>query len=504
MKIKKQFIFSGIFKKLNEEDTHPLEITNANIRCYTNGMVLIEVNSTIKQRIHDKKIFETASTASSDAANRHLANLVTYVMNNNLQAVREEGLETDYEVKKRYEGDYGIEGETTEGLKIKAVIAEAGFKITVKADDTKSIEEEVSYPIKLKNLYINHNLYSEGEGKVQEVVYGLGNIEILHNFSAKIENSETELHIESVPSDKSLKISGFLSAEMTIKNVSENEQCSYENYCAWLISLLSLASGHCVVQVYEIKTIQYKNSLIGSEYWSGRELFDEARGIAVIQLPDLESFIKQCAKKLNRDIFIDRGLGLGLSWYIETFRNNVVQVNFVLLCTVLETLKSNHFNFSSSILLETKFYNKIVEEILQTLSIFEKEVGEDELEKYHNFTKKFKITLTDNPLNRLGTFARNLKEMFDDYGVAHGDLYPEKLDFVKTRNNLIHGNKGSDEENLAPALHKLSTLIVRVFLALLGYEGRYMESRKIEINDQSGYSRHGFICRNYPLESSNK
>lgn len=41
MEIKKQFKFSGIFRKFHEEDSKPIEISNANILCYTNGHIFL-------------------------------------------------------------------------------------------------------------------------------------------------------------------------------------------------------------------------------------------------------------------------------------------------------------------------------------------------------------------------------------------------------------------------------------------------------------------------------
>ena len=77
---------------------------------------------------------------------------------------------------------------------------------------------------------------------------------------------------------------------------------------------------------------------IKREYWPGSELLNEAKGRSVIQSPNLPLFIQQCAKKLNWDTFNDKGLGLALYWYIDTFVSIKSEVNFLTLCTVLEIL----------------------------------------------------------------------------------------------------------------------------------------------------------------------
>jgi hypothetical protein len=60
MEIKKQFTFSGIFKKIYEIDTKIIKISNANIFCYTNGSVLIEISHEVNHEINHKKFRESA------------------------------------------------------------------------------------------------------------------------------------------------------------------------------------------------------------------------------------------------------------------------------------------------------------------------------------------------------------------------------------------------------------------------------------------------------------
>ena len=159
---------------------------------------------------------------------------------------------------------------------------------------------------------------------------------MFYQFSANIGNFDTEIDIKSVTNQANRRKTGFLSAEMKIKNVDKNEQNSYENYGNWIIYLLSLVSGHCVDKIYKIEGIMDEKFNIKREYWPGSELLNEAKGRSVIQSPDLPLFIQQCAKKLNWDTFNDKGLGLALYWYIDTFVSIKSEVNFLTLCTVLE------------------------------------------------------------------------------------------------------------------------------------------------------------------------
>lgn len=364
MELKKQFTFSGIFNKFHEEDPHPIEINDANIYCYVNGNIWIEINSQVNQHINHKRFYECAPIYQFKDVTREQVD--------RLSLSELAGLEKEM-VQPRYDGDYEIEGKTVEGWKIKAVIAEANLQGTFGVDNSENIEEEGKSQVRLRDLDIDYNLDSLEEGGTQEIVYGLANIEVRDNFSAQIGNLEAEMCIKSVSTRESTNKSGILSAEMTFRNIRENEQDSYETYCAWLISLLSLASGHCVAHIYRIEAVRYEQHFqIKSEYWSGRKLRSEARGIAVIHSPDLYLFMQQSAKNLTGETFSDKGVGLALTWYIDTFVSPIAEVNFLLLCTVLESLKEASFSKASKKkLLSKNLSKKIREKILKVVSDFQ-------------------------------------------------------------------------------------------------------------------------------------
>ncbi len=484
--------FSGIFKKFNEEDTHPIQINEANIYCYVNGNICIEINSQVNQHINHKRFYECAPIYQFKDVTREQVDLLSFS--------ELAGLEREM-VPARYDGDYEIEGKTVEGWKIKAVIAEANLQVTLGFDNSESIEEEGKSQVRLRDLDIDYNLDSLEEGGTQEIVYGLANIEVRDNFSAQIGNLEAEMCIKSVSTRESTNKSGILSAEMTLRNIRENEQDSYETYCAWLISLLSLASGHCVAHIYRIEAVRYEQHFrIKSEYWSGRKLRSEARGIAVIHSPDLYLFMQQCAKKMTWETFSDKGVGLALIWYIDTFVSPMAEVNFLLLCTVLESLSKKHSDNASKRLLPKNTYKQIREKILKIVSDSQQDIDNpDDIEKYKVFSSKVKKSFACGSYNQIGDLQTSLKEMFKTYSVPYEDLFP-KLEFIKIRNKIVH--EGFGGVDVALELRKLSNLVVRVFLAILGYQGNYMESIKIEIDDPSGRSKHGLICRSFPFIAS--
>ncbi|MBD1827261.1 hypothetical protein H6F71_07365 [Microcoleus sp. FACHB-61] len=491
MELKKHFTFSGIFKKFHEEDTQPIQINDANIYCYVNGNILIEINSQVNQHINEKRFYESEPIYQLKGVTREQPDI--------RQFWELDGLEREI-VQQAYEGDYEIEGKTVEGWKIKAIIADANFQVTLGVDNSENIEQEGKSLVRLRDLDIDYNLDSLEEGGTQEIVYGLANIEVIHNLSAQIGNLEAEMCIESVSTRESTNKSGILSAEMTLRKIRENEQYSYETYCAWLISLLSLASGHCVDKIYSIKGVRYEHFQIKSEYWSGRKLRSEARGIAVIQSPHLYQFMQQCAKNLTGETFSDKGVGLALSWYIDTFVSPMAAVNFLLLCTVLESLNKKHSSHASKSLLPTNIYRQIRHQILKVVSDFPQGINnQDDLKKYNIFALKVEKSFASGSYNQIGNLRTSLKEMFKTYSVPYEDLFPE-LEFITIRDKIVH--EGFGGVDVALELRKLSNLVVRVFLAILGYQGNYMESIKIEIDDPLGRSKHGLICRSFPFIAS--
>lgn len=339
MEIKKQFKFSGIFKKLHEEDSKPIEISNANVFCYTNGNIFLEVNAQVNQCIGKKLRFE------------------------------------------KYEGDYIIEGKTIEGWEISAKLANKSYSYTVVK--SKNINQQSRHKFKLIHLYVNYNLDFLEENGSQEVIYGLTNVEILYEFSAKIDNLDTEVFIKPIYPQQNQQNNNLWNAEIRLKNIQTSEQVSSDMYATWIRYLLSIASGRCVSLMYKIEGRKKDNFQIKTEYWSGSQLSNNIGGIVVIDPFNLPSFIEQSAKKLNWNTFNDKGLRLALYWYIDTFVSTKSEVNFLTLCTVLEILNKRHSNNSSKRLLPKEIYKQIRKEIIETISNFKDNIdNKDYLEQY--------------------------------------------------------------------------------------------------------------------------
>ena len=489
MELKRQFTFSGTFKKFHEEDIKPIEIYNASIYCYINGTVLIEVGCEINQHINSKVFYNSCPIYRPKNLPDDKLDI--------LSILQLDSFEKEL-VQQPYEGDYEIEGKTVEGWQIQAIVRDTNFKV----GNSEKVEKEQKHQIGLRDLCIDYNPDLQKEGKIQEISYGLANIEIINSFSTKISNLEAEIYFVPVATRINKNISGTLSAEMKLRNIYEDKPDSYETYSSWLTSLLSLASGNCIEQIYRIKTVRCKELHMKSEYWSGRGLRDEGREIEVIQSPQLYPFIQQCAAKLTKEIFSEEGTGLGLalSWYISTFVSTVAEVNFLLLCTVLESLNKKYSKNASKRLISKQKYKKIREKILEIISESKRDIdNETELTSYKIFEIKVRKYFEDASCNQVGSLRNSLKEMFKSYNVPYEDLFPD-LEFIKVRDDIVHEGFGKIDVDVEH--RKLSNLVVRVFLAILGYQGDYMESTKIEMDDKFGQNRHGLICRSFPLAIS--
>lgn len=493
MEIKKQFKFSGIFRKLQEEDSKPIEISNANVLCYTNGHIFLEVNAQVTQYINEKLFLEQAPLYQSKDKTRQ------YEQQDPLDLLSFDWSEAEL-IQKAYEGNYGIQGQTVEGWKITAILANHSFTVSFTVGNVNNVNPEDKSKLRFKALYIDYNLEMLKEKETEEIIYGLANIEVFYQFSANIGNLDTEIDIKSVITKENRRKTGILSAEMRLKNVDKTEQDTYENYSYWIIYLLSLASGHYVDKIYKIEGIMDEKFKIKREYWTGLELLNKAKGRAVIQSPDVPLFIQQCAKKLNWDTFNDKGLSLALYWYIDTFVSTKSEVNFLTLCTVLEILNKRHSNNSSKRLLPKEIYKQIRKEIIETISNFKDNIdNKDYLEQYNKFEIKVNKSFESGSYNQMGSLQTTLKKMLNYYHVPYEDLFPE-LEFIKIRDKIVH--EGFSEAYIVKEWIKLSNLVVRVFLAMLEYEGNYMESRNIDLDDNFEHKKYGLICKSFPFTTS--
>lgn len=407
MEIQKQFSFVGNLKKLHEDDNQPIENFSAGIQCHKNGNIFLEINSMIYKKLTHKRFYETTPIYRFVNAPKFTED----EMADPFFLLQLDGLEEEL-VQEPYEGEYIIEGKTIEKWVVKAKIAEPNFTISFKNEDEReSVDDIQSHLIRLSNLYIDYHPDYTEEGRKIEVVYGLSNLELIHNFiSTQFLDSKYELNLSFIARND--KNNETLSAEMILRAIEDNcEEIPYNTYFAWFELLISFATGKCLKEVYRIETIQFENKQKKVEFWSGSQIFRKGGGIAVIQQAYLPLFIQQCASKVTWNNFSDKGLGSALRWYAESFTSSTVSVQFILLCTVLETLNKHHSSESSSRLIPKSVYKEIRRRVLEILNEYEQSLdGEEVTLKYRIFKAKVEQSFGGS-FNQIGNLRTSLEEM---------------------------------------------------------------------------------------------
>jgi hypothetical protein len=491
MEFQKQFSFVGSFRKKHGEDDSPIESVTAKIYCNKNGIVFLEVDSETNEKVSHKRLFEHATIKfknSSDAKENDLLDPFLSFQFSNL----EEEL-----VQPPYEGDYLIEGKSNEGWTISANIADANFEVSFSNEDSiKSLENEQRHLIRLSELHVDYNPENSAS-QIFEAKYGLSNLSLFCDFSTLFLNSKHKLILTSILVKQEPKTE-ILSAEMILKNIDKEklEENAYNTYAVWFQLLISFATGESIGEIYRVETSLNGDMEKKVEYWSGRRNLRKGSGIAVFQQPYVHLFIEQCASKVTWNLFAEKGLGSALRWYVQKFETNVAPVEFILLCTVLETLNKHHLSNQSRRLIPTSIHKKIREEIINILNQYEMRNDKGEvLTEYRIFESKVKTTIDNGALNRVGPLRANLKQMIEFYEVPYQDLFPE-LEFIEIRDKIVHEGYGGPESSAD--LRKLANLVVRIFLAILQYKGEFIESKKIELENLEGCTKHGLAYKTFP------
>lgn len=466
------------------------------------GNVEIEVSYTEYQKISEKKFLESAPTYE-------VKNLIEDQLRDTFYLLTCQ-FEDEELIQEAYEGDYGINGKTSEGISLKATVANPNLKVRIENDSLSKKREEASHSpvsIALRDLFINSGSTLCIAGSLIEIDYGLVNVEIFRNFHGKIESENIEVSIvqdflAEKTNAKSLNAKIILRSENSKErnhNHSNDGQVGLETYCCWIMYLLSFASGKYIDNIYSTKTFTDGQSYARLEHWPGGRNQNGGRGISVIQSPHIPEFIRQCMQKLDKETFVKKGLGLALCWYLDAFSTNVSEIKLLLRCTVLESLNKKYSSMAedSRRIISRPLYRKVRKLILKTISDFASTIeDEGDKEKYRIFEAKVKKPFEEAYYNQMGNLRASLKEMLEFYGVPYKDLFPN-LEFVKIRDSVVH--EGFAEEGMDSVSQELQSLVVRLFLAILNYEGDYMESRKIETKSGSR-NKYGLICKSFPFD----
>jgi len=497
---------AAVLRKCFGEDRKPIEHIKATIYCYPDGQICLESDFKTINNINQKINFEY-SGRNEVVDSRPLDKICAAFLAGESVEIKV--------VEERYTGDYILEGVTSEGVSISANTSigtkfnDEGRKGEFSGLESDNESQERGL-IGLNNLRVDYNFEAE-VGVIKEIRYGLTNIRIL-NFEAFFIENQAQLQLILIPNidQEGNPNIAKLNCEMILSDIpiSENripQQNLYDTssqlygaYFTWFQMLLTFSSGHRVRDIYRVETTQTNNGAIKVvEYWSGEYSLKKS-GLMVIQNSSISEFIIQVANKVTFDIFGDLGLGLSLSWYIESFDfdTEMVPTQCLFLYTAIETLNSNFskeklaVNSNNSNNLENnspKKITNITDNIEKLRNFYQEYIVSEETQKrkFNSILQRISqacdslSTIMQKPQRPFNTFNNLLENLLIYYRVLYKDLFPD-LDIkdIKTvRDKLVHtGFYIKKSEESTEFYLKLRSLFIRIVLSILEYEGSYCES----------------------------
>ena len=331
------------------------------------------------------------------------------------------------------------------------------------------------------------------------IEYGIINIDLTRLLHGHVEtdvgnitfsklNSHGEV-IEEMKTFKTPLLSGFIN--ITDVNIGQFE--SFDSYFETLdetickvLELLSLAQStylsNCLIRIYT----KPPNSNYEDEYKPKKLIMLGAKTkTPTLGQPlmedwiDIYKFISTTLPKYTDDLREEFDLNIALEWYLESLCHGVLESDYLLSCTCLELLKDRHNKKIDNeyVLPEASF-----EEYLPELK---KQINDVLNKKGVNNKKRKKISGNIGCINRT-SFKISLLRLLKDYHIIYNDLFPDIQKIIDNRNQITHsGKREKNSEELFDDEKRLICLIQRIFLALLGYDGYFLDR-----ND--GYERKKF------------
>lgn len=392
MNVLKILTFCGSFQKLDQIDQSSIEIADATIRCLSDGNVTIEVDDDICQKIYNKDLVEYVGI---------------------LDPTSSESEQVWF--SEPYEGKYVLQGTANNTIAVKAKLNLKKSAFCLEKNGIKRSQ------LSIQDLYLDEQPNLEATHKI-ESIFGIFDCDLLGNteinfaddkyvFSAHHSNNFDEWKVQKLDSE-----------------IEEHEDLSF--YLTWFELLVSFGGGRQINKLYTREIfVDRDNNRKMTEVWHSRDMSKQNFAMEVIQSAYLPYFLQKCASQVKTEIFKDERLGNALRWYTQYFEANLVPVQFIILCTVIEALRPK------------KIFG--------------------------------------------GTLQTRLKKLLESHDVQYQDIFTQLQDFIDIRNKIVHEGFGGDSES-SESCHKLRNLIVRIFLSILQYEGEYIEARK-SIHNQNHY-----------------
>lgn len=327
------------------------------------------------------------------------------------------------------------------------------------------------------------------------IKYGIINLDLRRLLRGHIETDigkitfskwkDHEEIIEEMDTFKTPLLSGFLN----ITDVNTGKFESIDSYLKTadetigkILELLSLAQStylsHCLICVYA-KT---PNSNSHDDYELKRMVILDIKtktpsfGQPLIRdWADIYKFISPKTLRKYSDLREKFDLNIAFEWYLESLYG-ALQSDYLLTCTCLELLKDRHNKMigNTYIIPEALFNGQYYPDLKKCMKKVLKEKGINENSDTHKEIRaEFYANLKG--INRT-SFLSSILQILNDFYISYDDLSLNIEIIPEMRNQITHGGvqKISPEE-LFDVHEKLICLIQRIFLALLEYDGYFLD-----------------------------
>lgn len=438
MELFQEISFSGRFEKAEEEDESAVIIENGKLKFYVTGQVHLAVDTAISESIRTKWMLEKV------------------------------GIDDD----EPYKAHYKISGQDENGLQIKAIV----MKDTTFAPAFSLLQIMLC------------KTEAETPPLTTAVEYGLVSSKPISQPSTPFPKANAKFFITpqeriEAPDNISLSLSSTLKIEPLLNVVDEFSASTMPNfeYCCGVIQFMLLfCRGDLIDSIYK------KDYALGvekptKEFWPGKiKAAPKRSGLEAIQKGEQVGFLNEVFGHLSFETVEKYGLFPAMYWYAESFGDLVINTEIALLFICLETLADSYSEVEDSRRLVAKTTRKDIVKKIDALlkakkeEISTPEISIEDLEKYDVFSGKIMSIFQDGQLNRFTSLGGKLKMMLKELNIEHSDLFPDIPALVGLRNDVVHRGSTQNQKGWEARL-KLSNLVIRVILTILGYEGTYRE-----------------------------
>ncbi|MBE9100279.1 hypothetical protein IQ267_12595 [filamentous cyanobacterium LEGE 07170] len=436
MKQIKSIRFTGTFNKQDAEDNNPVSLENVEITFHDSGHILL-----------------------------HLPDEVLYKVNSK-RGVEQIGYHSGNQYVQPFKGTYEISGETSERYAL----------ISKVHRDTSFAPDLILHQVYIKNSEIAQSDTSIYKHKV---TYGLLSRKHICQGQSEFPTGGIHFHIEPAGEIRDREILLALSSELTIEKKPEVQEVNFSYCCGVIMMLLSFCKGDYIDSIYEIEYTE--DTAFIQEYWKGTIRGESKKiGITPIQLPHQAQFLKDVLSGLTFSTVEKSGLFPAMYWYVESFRSSITATQILLLFVCLESFTAqfskNEIKNRERLISKT-LLNKIREKISLMLSDERETLAQENpddsksLDRYDIYCRKLEARVNDNAISSL---YEKTERLLGFYQVEYDDLFPE-MDFAEIRSKLVHTGQYNDYDKLLKYHMRINSLLIRLILRVLNYEGSYIE-----------------------------